>query len=69
MIRLDLTDAQAEALVEAADRGVNDLGVHPEDENAGRYRWDAAAAIQQIDRAVEQSTYGKGKVVVVGAVE
>jgi hypothetical protein len=55
MIRLDLTDAQATALTEAADRGVNDLEIHPQDEDAGRYARDAAAAIRQIDRAVEQS--------------
>ena len=53
MIRFDLTNAQAEALTEAADRGVNDLEIHPQDEDAGHYARDAAAAIEQIDRAIE----------------
>lgn len=56
MVHLDLTTAQAEALTEAADRGVNDLEIHPEDEDAGRYARDAAAAVEQLDRAVEEST-------------
>lgn len=55
MIRFDLTHAQAEALVEAADRGRNDLEIHPQDEDAGRYARDAAVAIEQIDRAREEA--------------
>ena len=55
MIRPELTDAQAEALVEAADRGRNDLEIHPQDEDAGRYARDAAVAIEQIDRAREEA--------------
>ena len=55
MIRFDLTNAQAEALTEAADRGVNDLEIHPEDEDAGRYARVATAVIAQIDRAIERS--------------